>query len=252
MKLQGISTNRFAVIPAHGAIRDGQSHGFRLPRARRLDRDSLRLLLLLIAIGITQPSPAARQFEACGGFPEPVWDYTDRTNWRPSGDAPQTRIRLVENVHFNALVDQLIRGKTAENPLGDIKYTLSRFPNHPKALWALSRGSRHPKWAQSISKPQVLCYFERAAHFNKKDPMVMLIYAMHLHQEKQFEEAKEKYVRAGQLGLDDSEYHYNYGLLLFEKGEYEQARKHAMTAYALGYPLPGLKRKLTEAGHWNE
>jgi hypothetical protein len=241
-----------ATMRTHHQHLDSLIHQGALVERYRKMAMKLRCLLLLTIVGISQHALAAEQFELCGGFGEPIWDYTDRTNWRPTGDAPQTRIRLVENVHFNANVEQLVRGMTAKNPLGDIKYTLRRFPNHPRALWALSRASRNSRWESGTNPAEVRCFFERAAHFNKKDPMVMFIYAMHLHQEKEIEESKEKYLHAGKLGLDTSEYHYNLGLLLVEKGEYQQARKHAVTAYALGYPLPGLKRKLTEAGHWSE
>jgi tetratricopeptide (TPR) repeat protein len=46
-----------------------------------------------------------------------------------------------------------------------------------------------------------------------------------------------------------AELHYLLGLVLIELGEYEAARKNADTAYALGYPLPGLKRKLAGLGN---
>ena len=38
------------------------------------------------------------------------------------------------------------------------------------------------------------------------------------------------------------------GLAYCDKKQYEQAREHARKAYALGYPLPGLRDKLAKAG----
>ena len=37
-----------------------------------------------------------------------------------------------------------------------------------------------------------------------------------------------------------------------KKKEYEKASAHAQKAYALGFPLPGLKNKLKAAGKWKE
>ena len=37
-----------------------------------------------------------------------------------------------------------------------------------------------------------------------------------------------------------------------KKKEYEKASAHAQKAYALGFPLPGLKNKLKAAGKWRE
>ena len=188
--------------------------------------------------------------EKCGGFQPPVWDYADRQNWQPTGDAPQTRIKLVENSHFNAGVERLVKGQTAANPVADITYTLRRFPNHSRALWALSRASRHPQWKTATSFDDVVCYFERALRFRSKDPTVWMIYGMHLQQEGKYDDSAEKYARAEQLGLNSSEFHYNYGLLLADKGDFGTARMHAEKAYQMGYPLPGLRRKLAAAGHW--
>lgn len=207
-------------------------------------------LSVLLSLCLATPFLQAQSFDECGGFNNLMWDYTDPKNWRPSGDAPQGRIRLVENVHFDANVENLVRGHTAIDPLGDIRYTLNRFPNHPRALWAMSRASRHPKWQSRTNQTQVACFFEKALHLHPNDKSVMMVYGMHLHKSGKLDEAAEKYQRAGQLGLDSSEYHYNYGLLLFDKGEMEEAREQAELAYQKGYPLPGLQKKLSAAGHW--
>ena len=53
---------------------------------------------------------------------------------------------------------------------------------------------------------------------------------------------------AGELGLDDAEFYYNQGLLEFDAGDMESARRFAVEAYSRGYPLPGLRLKLAKAG----
>jgi tetratricopeptide (TPR) repeat protein len=47
-----------------------------------------------------------------------------------------------------------------------------------------------------------------------------------------------------------SEIHYNLGLIELELGNTESAMAHAKEAYALGHPLPGLRRKLMQAKVW--
>jgi tetratricopeptide (TPR) repeat protein len=48
----------------------------------------------------------------------------------------------------------------------------------------------------------------------------------------------------------DAEVQYNLGLLNLESGNTDAAVENARRAYALGYPLPGLKTKLAKLGHW--
>lgn len=49
-----------------------------------------------------------------------------------------------------------------------------------------------------------------------------------------------------------AEVEYFLGHTYFELGRYEEARKHADKAYALGYPLPGLRNKLRRIQHQAE
>lgn len=46
-----------------------------------------------------------------------------------------------------------------------------------------------------------------------------------------------------------AELHYFIGLQLAKQERFEKAREHAIQAYTLGYPLPGLKRRLERAGY---
>jgi hypothetical protein len=52
-------------------------------------------------------------------------------------------------------------------------------------------------------------------------------------------------------GGTSAEVQYNLGLINLELGNTEGARANARTAYALGYPLPGLKNLLRKKGEWN-
>jgi len=48
----------------------------------------------------------------------------------------------------------------------------------------------------------------------------------------------------------NAELHYLLGIVLTEMKDYEGALENAKLAYELGYPLPGLRRKLEAAGQW--
>lgn len=78
------------------------------------------------------------------------------------------------------------------------------------------------------------------------------VYAAYLFRDQQFERAREVLQR----GLRDvpeptAEMHYFLGLVLLRQKAYEEARTHAKEAYRLGYPLPGLRRRLQSLGHWD-
>lgn len=210
----------------------------------------MRILILFFALTfLSLPVASKERFEACGGFPPPTWDYTDPRNRQPSGDAGKGRVYLVESAHFTPPVENLIRGSRGSSAVGDIHYTLRRFPNHPRALWALSRASRHEKWKGQATDELVTCAFERAIFFKKDYATIWMLYGMHLHLDGKLESAKEKFVEAGRLGLESvsSEYHYNYGLLLVDLGDLDGAIQQAEKAFRLGYRLPGLRNKIDRA-----
>ena len=47
-----------------------------------------------------------------------------------------------------------------------------------------------------------------------------------------------------------AEIHYNLGLIYLELGDADRALEQAHAAYALGYPLPGLRNRLQRMGKW--
>jgi tetratricopeptide (TPR) repeat protein len=53
------------------------------------------------------------------------------------------------------------------------------------------------------------------------------------------------------LGGQSAEICYNLGLVELELSEPDRAVEYAQRAYALGYPLPGLRRKLERLGRWS-
>jgi tetratricopeptide (TPR) repeat protein len=66
-------------------------------------------------------------------------------------------------------------------------------------------------------------------------------------------EARDVLVKAAAAHDGSSaELQYNLGLINLELGDVDAALTYARAAYALGYPLPGLKNKLLKLGRWTD
>ncbi|MES3020550.1 MAG: tetratricopeptide repeat protein [Pseudomonadota bacterium] len=171
----------------------------------------------------------------------------DYTNAADSG-----KLAVVESFHFTAEVEALRRG-VSDQLGGDIGYTLEHFPNHHRALAAMARLSQREKQPKPVgARYSVDCYFERAMRFAPADGAVRTIYGSYLLTMGRAEPALEQMREALRLDPANATTHYNLGLLLLKKKDFEQARKHAHEAYRRGFPLQGLKNKLVQAGQWRE
>jgi Flp pilus assembly protein TadD len=156
----------------------------------------------------------------------------------------------VEGHHFNSDVEQLIRGQSAVLPIGDLDYLLRAFPNHPRGLYAVGRYAL--SGGNLLGYRTAECYFDRALRFTPNDGMVHMIKGIYFMKAKRPSDAREPLTTATRLMPDSSEAIYNLGLLHFELKEYDAARECAVKAYALGYPLPGLRRRLEKLGLWED
>jgi tetratricopeptide (TPR) repeat protein len=181
----------------------------------------------------------------------PPYDYNDNS------DIARERLRLAEGAHFTKSVRAGVAGN-AGSLVGDLDFVLNVFPNHPYALAVMADVQQRPGFTRQHPLrrdkyyPTIGCYFKRALQVAPNDPNVFLVLAIHLHKQKQFEKAKEQYLKAVTLKPDGAEAHYNLGLLLVTMGQLTDALKHAHAAYALGYPLPGLREQLQRKGAWQE
>ena len=97
---------------------------------------------------------------------------------------------------------------------------------------------------------EVACYFQRASWYVPDDANVLILNGIY-RQKLGHDEMAEEYWK-GALLIDSRavEAHYNLGLLYFRLGDFSSSVEHARSAYELGYPLPGLKKKLAMAGYW--
>jgi tetratricopeptide (TPR) repeat protein len=166
--------------------------------------------------------------------------------------ASPTDRKLVEGAHFTPSVESLQRGNTGLVG-GDIDYTLRAFPNHPRALFAMTRLAERSK----TTKPPgahypIECYYDRAIRFRPDDAMVRGLYAAFLIRQGRADEARLQLKVAEESGSNDPQVVYNLGLAYFDLREYERSLTFAKQAYAMGIPFPGLRDKLKRAGKWRD
>ena len=203
---------------------------------------ALFLLSIVLAAPATAATTAAGQ--DCPAYVphKPGGDYTNADDREGLG--------VVEQFHFTPDVEKLIKG--ASGPLGgDIGYTLDHFPNHHRALGAMTRLALRDKNRKPHGARYTIdCYFQRALGFRPKDAKVRSLFGSYLLALGQADAALEQLEQAALLEPDNPTSHYNLGLLYLKKKDYDKARASADKAYGMGFPLPGLKNKLVDAGQW--
>jgi tetratricopeptide (TPR) repeat protein len=206
----------------------------------------LAILIFLLG-GVLQTQAQAQTLGAnyCG----PLTNHYGPFDYRLRAEGHLT---IVDNAHFTPEVEAGLHGNTSY--LGDdINYTLLASPNHHRALVTLGKIAVRDKTVHvAHMKYPVGCYFERAQRFAPDDGMVPAIYGGYLFALGKKDEALNAYKRAYSMLPDDAVVNYNLGLLYAERKDYEHALPFAEKAYALGFPLPGLKKKLVAAGKWQD
>jgi TPR repeat len=161
------------------------------------------------------------------------------------------QITLVHSAHFTPDIENLVKGRSGTLG-GELDYTLRAFPNHHRALVSMDRLAMREK---AIILPgaryPVECYFERAMRFMPDDGTVRAAYGNYLFARGKTDNALKMFIVAAELQPEDPTINYNLGLAYLKVKNYEQASKYAKKAYALGFPLQGLKNRLVEAGKWD-
>lgn len=198
--------------------------------------------LLLLAGGV-----GAQAENFCGDLKNHFgpFDYRQRAQFAEA-------FETVEHAHFTPEVENGVRGNTTVIG-GDMAYTLHAIPNHHRALAAMARYALRTKSVHLPSaKYPVECYFNRAIRMAPDDGAVRAEYGNYLSGLGQTEKAFGMYREAAEIEPQNATINYNLGLAYLKKKDYDQAAVYAHKAYALGFPLPGLKNKLTEVGKWQE
>jgi tetratricopeptide (TPR) repeat protein len=162
----------------------------------------------------------------------------------------QDHIRGIERNHLNSDVENLIKGQSTAHPGGDLRFIVNNVPNHHRALALLmSLAIRDATETPAESGPYtVRCWMHRATVFSPQDGSSFLLYGVYLARNGLRREAIAELEQALKLLPDSSEVNYNLGLVYFDLKDYKTSQMYAQRAYALGFPLPGLRRKLETAG----
>lgn len=206
----------------------------------------LSYIAVMVALVASGSAQAQGQAKFCGELRNAFGPF----DYRKAPSLP-FEIHIVESVHFTQNVEQNVKG--AAGYVGaDIDYTLRAWPNHHRALASMSRQGVIEKSVQPRgAKYPVDCYFLRAFEFAPDDGMAHAVYASHLVAHGKSTEALAEFKRAVELEPDNPTINYNAGLAYMKTKNYDKALVHAKKAYALNFPLPGLKNKLIAVGKWD-
>lgn len=208
----------------------------------------MKLPILALILGslmlIHTTTSRSQVVSACGSLTNEEGPFDYRS-------APPKILDLVQRYHFTDSVATLAGGSTATNIAADISYTLRWFPNHPRALMAMAELARRVKKDPPPGSPYtVQCWFQRAIEFRPDDEQVRAIYGVTLLRDGKRSQAIEQLKKAIAIAPSDANAHYNLGLAYFDEKRYEEARVEAKAAYALGFPLPGLRDLLKREMQW--
>lgn len=161
------------------------------------------------------------------------------------------QLQVVETIHFTSDVANLVRGKSGRLE-DDLDYTLRAWPNHHSALYSMMRFQQSKDQAAlrslaSKGVPAVECYLLRALDFSPKDDVVPMLMGILLQRKNRYEDAVSAYERAISLNASNIQAKYNLGLLYLDMGFKDEAETLADEVYSAGFPLAGLKRRLSKA-----
>lgn len=201
-------------------------------------------LLALGAILSAAALPAVAK-PVCGNLGSSTKDYRTAMN-------DVAFLNTVESRHFTEDVEQAIRGASG-SVADDLQYTLGHYPNHVRALETVLRmAPRYPTGMLPGAKMPTECFFERAVRAYPDDSKTWLMYARYQYLVGREAQAQTMLEKAVELAPDDVSINYNLGLVYAKQKKFDQALPYAQKAYALQFPLPGLKHLLVTAGKWVE
>lgn len=201
--------------------------------------------LAAVCLLATAAAPAlAAAPKICGVFDDPA----ALSDYRKGRTEFAAKLAQVERASFPSDVESGAAGLAGA---GALEATLAAFPNHAPALNALTRLALKEKRARLPGmKYPVECYYDRAQRFAPDDAAVYASYATFLYGLGLNDKAVEMYLRAVELDGRNAVIQYNLGLAYFKLSNFELANKYAQRAYNAGFPLPGLRTMLQNAGKW--
>lgn len=210
---------------------------------RAVCRWSIAGLLATAAAGGTHAQAVGP--DVCG----PLANHYGPFDYRTQKD----KLAIVEQYHFDAGVEALVRGMTTDKIGGDIGYTLLTSPNHHRALMAIIRlGEKLNNWHPPQMRYPIECYLERGLRFRPDDTVVRQLYAQWLSKRGRRDEALRQLAVATEYAGDSGITHHNIGMLYLDVNEPAKALAQAHRAKALGFEGSRLEDRLKAAGSWQE
>lgn len=162
------------------------------------------------------------------------------------------KLGIVDMHHFTPEVELLLRGKSGTLG-GDLDYTLRAFPNHHRALVAMTRLAERDKTDKPAgANYTVACYYDRAIRLAPDDTVARGLYAAYLNKTSKRAEAAAQLEAAAEAAADNGFAHYNIGLVYLEMKEHGKALAQAHRALRLGFTRPVLIDALKRVGVWKE
>lgn len=202
------------------------------------------VVVLLVAMGASSATSACERTYIPSN---PPWDATDPANAWHVNDAREN--------HCNATV-RALKGGVHGNPrnlMGDIHFALQRIPNHRDCLNALVKYQAkkgYPFFPEEAKYPTAECYIRNAQSLFPHDLYLMSLQGLNLYYHGKFDASADTFQRVIDKQPKNAEAYYNLGLARYQMKDYKASAAAATQAYALGFPLSGLKRKLIKAGAW--
>ena len=219
----------------------------------------LRVVFITGVIGLTGLGAAQAQAPSgdtrlSGGVARPQLCGSLRNHYGPYDYRTQhDKLVIVEQYHFDAGVEALVKPMASTQIGGDIAYTLATSPNHHRALMATIRlGERLNSHQPPGMRYTVECYLERGLRFRPDDTVVRQLYAQWLVKQGRRDDALRQLAIAAEYAQDNALTHHNIGMIYLDLGVSDQALAQAHKASALGFAGSRLEERLRRAGVWRD
>lgn len=201
--------------------------------------------VLITVVGLGDAQAQAVGPDVCGSLANHYGPFDYRTQ--------KEKLAIVEQYHFDAGVEALVRGMTTDKIGGDIGYTLLTSPNHHRALMAIIRlGEKLNNWHPPQMRFPIECYLERGLRFRPDDTVVRQLYAQWLGKRGRRDEALKHLAVATEYAHDSGITHHNIGMLYLDLNEPAKALLQAHRAKELGFEGSRLEDRLKATGSWQE
>ena len=140
------------------------------------------------------------------------------------------------------------RDRMLRNALGETQFSYSRS-NRSAPFFAYLAIQMATVMNEQGQPAQAIQLLQAAIVDQPRNDVLYSAAGVMLRRLGRLEDAKAMLLQGNEaLNGTSPEISYHLGLLYLELGEVDEAEKHAKVAYQLGYPLPGLRRKLQQAG----